>query len=320
MEKLLRMLPLKPAPLAVRYGVTSLLVGLSYLIIIGIQDETGLIVFYLFFPAVMGCAMIFDHGSGVLALSESTLLLFLRVKLPASYALPPRYILPFVLYIAVALALSLLSEGLRVAWSRAAAAERTKDLLLQELGHRTKNNLAMVVSLLSLQASTKTNPETRNALEKTVARVRAIAAAHDYFQPFHHDRKVEMRAYLETLCSHLGDSLRDVRPIAVLVEVDDILLSVEQAIPVGLIVNELVTNALKHAFPDNRPGTIRVSLKGVSAVSLVVEDNGIGCPEIKPTHLGSRLTLLLAQQLGAAITWENGTTGCRAHLGFVLNA
>lgn len=320
MEKLLRMLPLKPAPLAVRYGVTSLLVGLSYLIIIGIQDETGLIVFYLFFPAVMGCAMIFDHGSGVLALSESTLLLFLRVKLPASYALPPRYILPFVLYIAVALALSLLSEGLRVAWSRAAAAERTKDLLLQELGHRTKNNLAMVVSLLSLQASTKTNPETRNALEKTVARVRAIAAAHDYFQPFHHDRKVEMRAYLETLCSHLGDSLRDVRPIAVLVEVDDILLSVEQAIPVGLIVNELVTNALKHAFPDNRPGTIRVSLKGVSAVSLVVEDNGIGCPEIKPTRLGSRLTLLLAQQLGAAITWENGAAGCRAHLGFVLNA
>ena len=317
MEKLLSILPLKPTPPAIRYGVTSLLVGLSYLIVIGIQDETGLIAFYLFFPAVMGSAMVFDRGSGFLALGETAALLYWRVKLPASYALPPRYILPLVLYIAVALVLSLLSEGLRVAWSRAAAAERTKDVLLQELGHRTKNNLAMVVSLLSLQASTKTNPETRQALEKTVARVRAIAGAHDHFQPFDHDRKIEMRGYLETLCVHLGDSLRDVRPIAVLVDVDDVHLSPEQAIPVGLIVNELVTNSLKHAFPDNRPGTIRVSLKGTSPLSLVVEDNGIGCPEIKPARLGSRLMLLLAQQLGAAITWENTMSGCRAQLVFV---
>jgi two-component sensor histidine kinase len=230
--------------------------------------------------------------------------------------LPRELAVSLVIFIVVALGLAIVSEGLRTAWERAALAERTKDLLLRELGHRTQNNLALVASVLSLQARSKENPEARDALVKAVARVQAIASAHEHFQPFKHNRRVEMRPYLEKLCTHLGDSLRDVRPIAVKVEADDVHLRTEQAVPIGLIANELVTNALKHGFPDDCSGTIRVLLKRESTLTLVVEDNGVGCPLHKQERLVSRLTRLLAEQLGAKLAWEDVSPGCRVRVEF----
>jgi two-component sensor histidine kinase len=82
--------------------------------------------------------------------------------------------------------------------------------------------------------------------------------------------------YLEKLCDHLGDALRDVRPVVVQVVAQDMLLPTQQAIALGLIVNEPVTNALKHAFPADRSGTVRVVLEGSSRLVLAVEDNGAG--------------------------------------------
>lgn len=209
------------------------------------------------------------------------------------------------------LALAIISEGLRGAWERAAAAERSKDLLLQELSHRTKNNLAMVVSLLSLQARLKENPETKMALEKAVLRVQAMASAHDHFQPFKRHGQIEMRSYLETLCRHLGDTLRDTKPIAVKVDAERVHLRTEQAISVGLIVNELVTNAFKHAFPGDRGGTVDVRLQYDAANwTMRVADDGVGCPVTRQERLGSRLTRLLAAELGGLIEWDEGHSGC----------
>jgi len=212
----------------------------------------------------------------------------------------------------LALGLAFISQALRAAWERAEAAERAKDLLLQELGHRTKNNLAMAISILSLQARSKKDPEVRAILEKAIARIRAIADAHDHFHLLAHNGRVEMRGYLETLCSHIGDSLRDVRPIAVRAEIDEVYMRTEQAIPLGLIVNELVTNALKHAFPGGRDGTVIVTLRNEpSSLALTVQDNGIGCPLTKAEGIGSRLMRLFVQQLGANIAWEEASPGCR---------
>jgi len=146
--------------------------------------------------------------------------------------------------------------------------------------------------------------------------VQAIASAHEHFQPFRQNGRVEMRPYLEKLCMHLGDTLRDVRPIAVKVEAEDVHLPTEQAVPLGLIVNELVTNALKHAFPDDRSGKVGVVLKRGSSLHLLVEDNGVGCPRHKNERLGSRLTRLLAEQLGAKLAWEEASPGCRVRVEF----
>lgn len=138
-----------------------------------------------------------------------------------------------------------------------------------------------------------------------------------------------MRRYLERLGTLLDDALRDVRPIAVKVEVDDMHLGTEQAVAIGLIVNELTTNALKHAFPDSSSaGSIGVVLKRGPPLMLVVEDNGVGCPpkpapRRRPTRcmldqqerLGSRL-IKLAEQLGGRLAWEPAAPGCRVRLEF----
>lgn len=125
-----------------------------------------------------------------------------------------------------------------------------------------------------------------------------------------------MRPYLEELCTHLGDSLRDIRPVAVKVHAEEVHLRTEQAVPLGLITNELVVNAFKHAFPDNRSGAVTVSLASGSSLSLVIEDNGVGCPLDRRQGLGSRLTQLLAEQLGAKLAWEEAAPGCRVRLEF----
>jgi two-component system, sensor histidine kinase PdtaS len=175
----------------------------------------------------------------------------------------------------------------------------------------------MVISILSMQAKLKSNPEARQALEKAITRIHAIASAHEHFRPFEDLGSIEMCTYLQQLCAHLADALRDVRPIAVNVEATELYLPSEQAVPLGLIVNELVTNSLKHAFPGDLPGMVHVALSAQASVVLVVRDDGIGCP-IPKEGTGARLTRLLAQQLGGTIAWEPCEKGCLVRVSFAL--
>src|SRR5437867_8719632 len=157
MEHVLRLLPARPQPAVVRYTTSTALVGLCFLAVLGLQDRSGLLGFYIMFPAIFLASVLFNRGSGIYATALSAVLLYLLTKPAESLLLPQIYILPLLTFVVVALGLALVSEGLRAAWDRAVAAERAKDVLLQELGHRTKNNLAIVISVLSLQARSKTN-------------------------------------------------------------------------------------------------------------------------------------------------------------------
>jgi two-component sensor histidine kinase len=105
-----------------------------------------------------------------------------------------------------------------------------------------------------------------------------------------------------------------VRPIAVNVDAAEIYLPASQAIPLGLIVNELVTNSLKHAFSDGRPGRIEVVLTQAVDMTLIVRDNGIGCPADKVEKVGSRLVRLLSEQLGGRIEWQQPEMGCQVQI------
>jgi len=312
MEQMLRALPPKPKSLAICLAITTALVGICFLAVLGLQTYGGALGWYLMYPAIIIPSVLFSRSCGIYGGILSTFLLYLFAR-PTGALVPSMGVtLGLLVFLILGLGLAFISAGLRAAWERAEAAERTKDLLLQELGHRTKNNLTMAISVLSLQARSKTDPEIRAILEKAIDRIRAIADAHDHFQLMAHNGRVEMRGYLETLCSHLGDSLRDVRPIAVRAEADEVYLRTEHAIPLGLIVNELVTNALKHAFPDGRDGVVTVVLKNEPpSLALIVQDNGIGCPAGKEEHIGSRLMRLFVQQLGATIVWEDARPGCR---------
>ncbi|RYE93427.1 MAG: sensor histidine kinase [Oxalobacteraceae bacterium] len=126
---------------------------------------------------------------------------------------------------------------------------------------------------------------------------------------------VDMAAYLEDLSRGLGDLLRDVRPIALRVSSDPIVLPSNQAVSVGLIVNELATNAFKYAFSDGEGGTVDIVLRGDADNLIInVEDNGVGCPPDVGEGVGSRLIKLMAAQFDGTVARMSTQRGCRTEV------
>ena len=188
-----------------------------------------------------------------------------------------------------------------------ALAEKTS--LLQEVHHRVKNNLQVISSLLSLKARNLAGNE-RAALDESRHRVQAMALIHQLLYERHDFSGAALAPYLTRLCTLLRESSG--RPgvalrLNVVPPADAYALDIERAVPCGLLVNELVTNALKHAFPEGRGGTVDVGLRladdGICL--LTVGDDGVGLPEgVRPgdtTTLGFQLVSLLAEQLGGQL-------------------
>lgn len=312
MENLLHLLPKRPQTLAIRYGVTAAIVLIFFALRVALDERSGYYGFYLMFPAIFLASVLFDRGSGFFATALSVLLLALLVPPRGSLWIEGPHVLPTGLFAIICLGLVTISEALRGALERAVAAEQAKDLLLHELAHRSKNNMALAASVLGLQANAQSDPKIRAALQSAMARIAVIAQAHDHLQQTAHEGVIDMKHYLQELCRKLGDSLRGVRPVAIRVDVDPVLLAPEKAVPIGLIANELVTNAFKYAFPDQRAGSVTVSFRGKDrgVFELRVADNGVGCPETAPPGLGGRIVDLLVQQLSGTLTRVNTDPGC----------
>jgi two-component sensor histidine kinase len=307
MEELLKLLP-GPQSLAIRYGATAAMVLVTFAVRLGIHDTAGEYGFIVFIPAIVAAGLLFDRGSGFLALALSCALV---APLLSWRGVAEVRIAAFMIFILVGGGLVLISEALHRALDRAHRAEREKDLLLQEMSHRVKNKFAMIASMVALQARNTPAPEVRAALDAIGARVRVITKVHDYLQLSRHDGAIDMRDYLEGLCTSLSDSLKDIRPVAILVTAVDVQLPPEKALPVGLIVNELVVNALKYAFPDDRTGSVHVRLEKRSEIlRLSVTDDGIGCPQAASAGLGTKIVNLLAAQLGGTTKREPREQGC----------
>ena len=316
MENLLLLLPARPQSLAIRYAVTTLIVLVCFLLQIGVEMQSGFFGFFLLLPSIFLASVLFDRGSGFYATLLCTILSIFVLSPPGPVVLPAQHLLPVLLFVLIGLAVATVSEALRKALEHAVAAERAKDLLMHELNHRIRNNLAMVASVLELQMRAQREPLAKQALATAVARIHVIANAHDHLMPRDGHSAIDMNEYLTKCCRHLGDALRDVRPIAINVSAAQIYLRSDKAVAIGLIVNELVTNAFKYAFPDDRSGVVSVTLhRGrPGEMELKVEDNGKGCPEDAPKGLGSRIVQLLAEQLTGILKREDAHPGCRVLL------
>ncbi|MFN7645111.1 MAG: sensor histidine kinase [Burkholderiales bacterium] len=199
---------------------------------------------------------------------------------------------------------------------------REKTVLLDEVHHRVKNNLQVITSLLSLQAR-GAPPEARAALAACRNRVHAMALTHQLLHEHADVAQLHVGEYLTRLGRLLADGQRSGAPAVQLrVEGAEVPLHLElpRAIPCGLLVNELVTNAYDHAFPDGRAGTVSIgiAIDGDTA-SIRVEDDGVGLPPgldtEAPTSLGLQLVPLLVDQLGGTLS-RGGPPGTRFEVRF----
>ena len=191
-----------------------------------------------------------------------------------------------------------------------------KEILLREIHHRVKNNLQTISSLLDLQADSIKDPAALEAFRSSQSRIRSMALIHERLYKSENLSRIKAQEYIKNLTDYLEATYdSQAGNIKLKTDVQNILLNLDTAIPCGLIINELVSNSMKYAFPGEQAGTIEVSLLVSSAdsISLSVKDDGIGIPDdIKIENspsLGLQLVHLLVKQISGTLKTmrENGT-------------
>jgi PAS domain S-box-containing protein len=188
---------------------------------------------------------------------------------------------------------------------RGALAE--KEILVKELHHRVKNNLQIISSMLNLQAKKMKDPVLQQALKESLNRIRTLSAVHEKVLSSQDLSRIDLKAYVRHLVNNLL-ALYAVKPgsITVTVEIPDIFVDINTAIPLGLVLNELVANSLKHAFPDGRTGEVAITIRDEDrALAISCGDDGIGMPPgydwENPDTVGLILVISLVGQLEGTI-------------------
>jgi chemotaxis protein methyltransferase CheR len=215
------------------------------------------------------------------------------------------------------LAIEDVTESRKLEHEREVAHERIA-ALLQELGHRIKNSFQIIVSMVSLEARNQESAESKAALERVLHRIAALGRLYSTLGETNSSEEVDAAIYLEALCRDLIESVQTENgtSIALKTDIESESLSVDRAIPLGLIVNELVTNAIKYAFPSETRGTVAVTLKrNPGQLCLMVADNGKGAdPQRADSGLGGRLVDTFARQLGGQVERASGFHGTTVRL------
>ena len=190
----------------------------------------------------------------------------------------------------------------RKAEEQIAASLKEKEVLLREIHHRTKNNMQVMISLLKIQSANIEDKQVAEMFKESRDRIKSMSLVHEKLYQSKGLADVDFKGYVKSLVSSIfssyGASAAGITPIT---ETDDVSIGLETAIPCGLIINELVSNSLKYAFPGNKKGEIRVALRSFDEDALVLEvgDNGIGMPEDldfrNTTSMGLHLVNILSE-------------------------
>ena len=201
---------------------------------------------------------------------------------------------------------------------------REKETLLKEVHHRVKNNLQTVSSLLSLQSRAVADAKIEAIIKSSQHRVVSMSMVHEMlYKRDDYTSKIELKPYVEELCEYLIRSVKgNEHNIITDLDIGDYRLSIDTVIPLGLIINETITNALKYGIPGNTEGKIKITLskKGTNSYEMYLGDNGIGFPEeVNPTNtnsLGLKLIHNLARQLRGTIERDVKNDGTYYQINF----
>lgn len=200
------------------------------------------------------------------------------------------------------------------------ASLKEKEILLAEIQHRVKNNLAVITALLNLQSDKAPCEESKKLMIESKNRVMSIAMVHERLYKKDNLSKINFKSYLTELVHEITNSFPDDKKIKLDFDMENIELELTKAVPVGLIVNEVITNSLKHAFtPEIENPTITIVLKTLfDKIQISVSDNGKGFTNTdarKPTSLGITLIESLADQIDAKVLFSN-ENGARVNIVF----
>ncbi|MEW5960942.1 MAG: histidine kinase dimerization/phosphoacceptor domain -containing protein [Chloroflexota bacterium] len=207
----------------------------------------------------------------------------------------------------------------KLANDRLKASVHEKEVLVQEIHHRVKNNLQIISSLLNLQSGYLQDRGVQEILQESQQRIHSMALIHEKLYQSGNLANINFSAYVYELVTFLFKAQkRPEQQLSLKFQIEEVFLKIDTAVPCGLILNELVTNALKHAFPNGQSGEIRVELRAVNAgqYQLVVADNGLGFPaginRGTASGLGLQLVNTLVKQLEGDIDFESGQgTSCK---------
>lgn len=195
-----------------------------------------------------------------------------------------------------------------------------KETLLAEIHHRVKNNLAVVSGMMQLQAFESDNEVLQEKLYDSVVRIKTMATVHELLYQSNSFSKLEFSDTLKKLVENISETLQPDHKIGIDIHCDPITLNINQAIPASLIVNEVITNAYKHAFKDKKAGTISFNLKEKNTEIIIeVMDNGIGIPEgmlKQGGSLGTHLINVLCEQISGTGEYKNTGNGTTFTLRF----
>jgi PAS domain S-box-containing protein len=187
-----------------------------------------------------------------------------------------------------------------------------KEVLLKEIHHRVKNNLQIISSLLNLQAGQLQDEQALAAFEESKNRIYSMALIHEQLYRSLNFSNIQMKDYVQTLTRELIRAYRVFGRIEIIAKVDDTSLAIDKAIPCGLILNELITNSIKYAFPEGSQGRIDLSLKTLkdSTHEIKVHDNGVGLSKYidfeNLESLGLHLVKVLTEQLDGTVEFTGG--------------
>ena len=198
---------------------------------------------------------------------------------------------------------------------RLVASLSEKELLLKEVHHRVKNNLQVISSLLNLQAREIHDPDMAKLFRESQGRIRSMALIHEQLYRTNNLAGIDFATYVQDLVRHLEQGLgSEATPVRYCLNIEPIPLSLDLAIPCGMIVNELVSNAQKHAFPNRQAGEIRIEFTSqAGGYCLTVADNGVGiqekCDSRDSISLGLKVVQALTQQIcgDLDVRYDEGT-------------
>jgi two-component sensor histidine kinase len=188
---------------------------------------------------------------------------------------------------------------------------KEKEILLKEVHHRVKNNLQIINSILNLQSSYLTDPKILEIITESQNRIRSMSYIHESLYQTKNFSSINFKDYIDNLITNLVYSYRVGSNVIINKDIQDIDLPLDYSIPCGLILNELVTNALKYAYPNNKKGMVNISIlkNNENLIEMYIADNGIGLPKdfsIESTEtLGLSLVHTLVDQIDGKLSVKN---------------